>query len=59
MTCADIKAKLNEAFREDILKDAVSNSNELYVEVNPEKILDVCVYVNSEFCYPLVSPFRK
>ncbi len=55
MTCMDLKSKLQEAFAEDILGTVVKNYNELYVAVSPEKAYDVCVYSNSELCYPLVS----
>ncbi len=59
MTCTDIKAKLAEAFHDEIYKDLVINSNEIYIEVNPEKILDICVYANSVFCYQLISMYAN
>lgn len=59
MTCTEIITKLTEAFHKDIYKDVVINSNEIYLEVNPEKIFDICVYANAELCYPLISLFAN
>jgi Ni,Fe-hydrogenase III large subunit len=59
MTPEDLNRKLSEAFHQDIHKSVICHSNELYVEVNPEKIPEICVYVNSELCYPLISMFAN
>jgi Ni,Fe-hydrogenase III large subunit/Ni,Fe-hydrogenase III component G len=49
--CQEIKRKLTEAFAEKI--------NELYLEVNPEKIGEICAYLNTVLGYPLVSMFAN
>lgn len=63
MTCSDktaeLAAKLTAAFRDNIYMNNTVNSNELYVEVNPAIILDICVYTNTELCYPLISMFAN
>lgn len=59
MTCSELLIKLKAAYSDDTVQDAVINGNELYIEVEPEKAADVCVYVNSELFYPLISMFAS
>ena len=59
MNYSDLITKLTEAFRDDIYSETVLNLNEIYVEANPEKILDICIYLNSELRYPFVSMFAN
>ncbi len=55
---AELKNKLTEEFSEDIYKRA-EKSNELYLEVNPDKIVEICTYINIEQGYPLISMFAN
>lgn len=59
MTCDDLEAALAAAFAEDIFSAALVNQNELYVEINPERVVDLCAYVAQTLCYPLVSLFAN
>jgi len=59
MTCNDLKSKLETAFSKEIYECKIDNTNELYIEVNPELAFDICVYINAEMCYPLVSMFAN
>lgn len=51
--------KLADLFPDDIYSYTEANSNELYVGVNPERIVEICAYINRELGYPLVSMFAN
>lgn len=55
----EINEKLKEIFSDDIFEGVNSNSNELYINVNPGKILAISKYINTEMGYPLVSMFAN
>ena len=55
----EINIKLMEIFSDDIIKRLTCNSNELYITINPSKILEVSNYINSEMGYPLVLMFAN
>lgn len=59
MILEELKNKLTKAFCENIYKSSDNNLNELYLDVNPKKILDICTYINIELGYPLVSMFAN
>ncbi len=43
MTCNDLKSRLKEVFEEDIFECRIDNTNELYVTVNTERAVEICV----------------
>lgn len=55
----EINKKLMEIFSDDIIERLNCNSNELYITINPSKILKISNYINSEMGYPLVSMFAN
>jgi Ni,Fe-hydrogenase III large subunit/Ni,Fe-hydrogenase III component G len=55
----ELKNKLTEAFAENIYSSSTENTNELYMKVNPAKILEICTYINTTQGYPLVSMFAN
>lgn len=56
--CTDERnVKLIEKFSDDIYSSTAGNINEQYIEVNPRNILDICIFINKELCYPLISMF--
>ena len=55
----EIYEKLIEIFSDNIYKCINCNSNELYIHVNPDKILDICTYINIDLGYTLVSMFAN
>lgn len=61
MSAAELKAelisKLTEKFSDNIYSSTASNTNEQYLEVNPQSILDICTYINKELGCQLVSMF--
>ncbi|MHB1377057.1 MAG: hydrogenase large subunit [Candidatus Humimicrobiaceae bacterium] len=57
--CTEIYEKLIEIFSDNIYKNISCNSNELYLHVNPDKISEICTYINTEMGYPLVSMFAN
>jgi Ni,Fe-hydrogenase III large subunit/Ni,Fe-hydrogenase III component G len=59
MTCNDLKARLTEAFGENVYNAVIVNENELYCEAKPEHVPEICVYINAEMFYPLVSLFAS
>ena len=59
MSLSEMQKKLAEAFCGDIFTSSTENANELYLEVNPSKILEVCTYINRELQYPLISMFAN
>ena len=59
MKCMALKEKLSEAFPDDIYKSSIANSNEIYLDIKPNKIADICTYINKELLYPLVSLFAN
>lgn len=58
--CADERnARLIGKFAKDIYSSTANSINEQYVEVNPQNILDICVFVNTELDCRLVSMFAS
>ena len=55
----EIYVKLKEIFSDNIYKSINCNSNEFYIHVNPDTILEICTYINAEMRYPLVSMFAN
>lgn len=55
----EINKKLTEIFADDIVEALNWKSNELYLKVNPIKILEISSYLNQEMGYPLVSMFAN
>jgi len=51
--------KLTEVFAQDIYTAGAENANELYLEVNPEKILEISSYIHLELGYPLILMFAN
>jgi Ni,Fe-hydrogenase III large subunit/Ni,Fe-hydrogenase III component G len=50
---------LNKSFPEDVYKSTVNNLNELYLEVNPDRILEISILLNDEHVMALVSLFAN
>lgn len=59
MKYMELNEKLFEIFPDDISKNFLANEKELYLEVNPEKLFDIALYLNRELGYPLVSMFAN
>lgn len=59
MTLSELKGRLSEVFRENIESGSIENRNELYMQVRPEKILEICTFINGELNFPLVSLFAN
>lgn len=59
MTAKDLICKLTDVFHDDIRAAVIANANEIYVEVNPGKVSEICIYINGELFYPLVSMFAN
>lgn len=61
MMFRELNKQLAEAFSEDIYLSSVNREcvNELYIEVNPEKVVEICTYINTELGHPLVSMFAN
>ncbi|MDD2400856.1 MAG: NADH-quinone oxidoreductase subunit C [Clostridia bacterium] len=59
MILTKLNSKLSETFSEDIYRSVVDNTNELYLEANPEHILEICTYINTTLGYPLISMFAN
>lgn len=56
--CTDERnAKLIENFSDNIYSSTAGNVCEQYLEVNPQIILDICIFINKELGYPLISMF--
>ncbi|MGV8905408.1 MAG: NADH-quinone oxidoreductase subunit C [Acetobacterium sp.] len=55
----EITKKLMENFSDDIVESLNCNLNEIYITVNPAKIMAICKYINGEMGYPLVSMFAN
>jgi Ni,Fe-hydrogenase III large subunit/Ni,Fe-hydrogenase III component G len=47
------------AFSGDIIKSTIANSNEIYLEIRPEKIREIALYINRQLACPLVSMFAN
>lgn len=52
-----LSTKLTEKFSDNIYSCTNANSNELYMEVNPQNILDICTDIYREYGCQLVSMF--
>jgi Ni,Fe-hydrogenase III large subunit/Ni,Fe-hydrogenase III component G len=50
---------LKNIFGRDIFGSIKKQYNELYLEVNPEKIVEISTYIYTELWYPLVSMFAN
>ncbi|KUO49851.1 MAG: NADH dehydrogenase [Desulfitibacter sp. BRH_c19] len=59
MKCKALNKKLSEIFSDDIYNSIIANSNELYLDVNANKIEDICIFINRELLFPLVSLFAN
>ncbi len=57
MSKADWGKRLLEAFPNDLYNRVEANGNEVYVDADPTRIVDICGYVNSYFDLPLVDLF--
>jgi Ni,Fe-hydrogenase III large subunit/Ni,Fe-hydrogenase III component G len=55
--CESIHSKLTEIFAPDIQNIRLENENELYLDIQPDKIENICVYIYRELRYPLVLMF--
>jgi len=54
-----LKDKIYEVFGQNILNCNINNENELYLEVDPDKIVGICTYINTTLDLPLVSMFAS
>ena len=52
-------AKLTATFADDINNSYTVNGNEVYLQINPAKIVEICVYINTKIGYPLVNMFAN
>lgn len=59
MVLQELNNTLSDAFCTDIFESSIENLNELYIEVNPDKIVEICTYINKELSYTLVSLFAN
>lgn len=59
MNCKEFSEKLSQVFSHDIKDSLVANQNELYLMVNPERIIDICTYIHKQMACPLVSMFAS
>ncbi|MGI6684498.1 MAG: NADH-quinone oxidoreductase subunit C [Bacillota bacterium] len=59
MKCMELNNKLFEIYPNDIIKNFLTNEKELYLEVYPEKISEIALFLNKELGYPLVSLFAN
>lgn len=55
----ELGKKLLEIFSDDIYQRVIANKNELYLDVNPNRILDIATYINKQLACPLVSLFAN
>ena len=56
MTIEDLQIKLTELFHRDIIRTSVKG-NELYLEISPVHIKEICGHLSSDFGYILISLF--
>ena len=56
MTIEDLQIKLTQLFHKDIIGTSLKN-NEVYLEVNPERIREICGHLSNDFGYILISLF--
>ncbi|MCX7615314.1 MAG: NADH-quinone oxidoreductase subunit C, partial [Clostridiales bacterium] len=59
MTLDEFLTALPGELNEDIYLSRAENANELYIEVNPDKIKEICTFINLEQKYPLISMFAN
>lgn len=59
MEVKELNSELSDVFLSDIYNSVIANNNELYLEVNSERIEDICNYINARLGYPLVSMFAN
>lgn len=59
MILDELSNMLKNLFGRDIYDSIKKQYNELYLEVNPEKIVEISTYINGELWYPLVSMFAN
>lgn len=57
MTLTELYTTISESFSTEIYRMDTKNHNELYLNVNPMKIKEICVYLNGKLGYSLVSLF--
>lgn len=55
----ELNQKLLERFPDDIYTSFTAHKNEVYLEVNPKRIMDISVFLNREYHYPLISMFAN
>lgn len=53
------KKRLFEGFPNDIYNSYQANTAELYVDADPERIVEICTFINSEVGLPLVNLFAN
>lgn len=59
MKCIDYKNRITEVFSDDIKQSRIINQNELYLDVNPNRIVHISTYLNKQLACPLVSLFAN
>lgn len=59
MILDELSNLLTNLFGGNIYETKIKQLNELYLEVNPEKIVEICTYINADLWYPLVSMFAN
>ena len=57
MIIQEMHIKILEVFSKDIYNVEIKNNNELYIDVNPKNIEDICEYLNSKLGFILISLF--
>lgn len=59
MITKELSSKISDVFFNDIYTSITANTNELYLDVNPENIEAICIFINMELGYTLVSMFAN
>ncbi|MEL7564152.1 MAG: NADH-quinone oxidoreductase subunit C [Dehalobacterium sp.] len=59
MKCMEFSKKISDVFSDDIKNSTILNKNELYLDVNPGSIVDICTYINKQLACSLVSMFAN
>lgn len=59
MNVEELIQKLTEIFTDDIYMSIKVNLNEIYLDMNPEKILEICTCINTQLEFPLTLMFAN
>lgn len=59
MTVIEINKQLIKKFPDEMIKTIKDDGNELYVEINSDKIREFSGYINQEMGYPLIAMFAN